>query len=132
MRLSLCVKGRCSDGKLFCIHNRGGVNLHTKVVRKIFSIDMFSALFGVVLIGLALSLIPSTSKEFLSAYNIDALGRTTAITILAGIAQLAVLSIGQFNLAIGAMGCLSAMLSAHMMEVMGFPIIVAIFFWCCH
>ena len=97
-----------------------------KFVFSILRINMASALILTILFTLILVIIPHTSKAFLSGYNIDALGRSSSIVIMAALSQLLCLSIGQFNLAVGSMGCLAAMLSAHLMEVYHTPIILAV------
>ena len=49
-----------------------------------------------------------------------------AIFVLIGLAQMSALSLGQFNLAVGAMGCLSAIVMGLFMQVLGIPVLLAV------
>lgn len=69
----------------------------------------------------------TTSSGFLSSYNITSLLEQIAVFVLIGLAQMVVLSLGQFNLALGSMGCLSAISMGFCMQVLGLPVIVALF-----
>jgi len=89
------------------------------VVNKLTRWEMASVVLSVVLFFIILSFF---TKGFNTAYNIDSLARTAAITTIVGIGQLAVLAIGQFNLALGSMGCCSALLTAVLMQEYGVPI----------
>src|SRR5262245_18308988 len=55
----------------------------------------------VILIALAMSV---AFPGFASPFNVDALLATIAVTSVVGLAQVSVLAIGQFNLALPAMG----------------------------
>ncbi len=63
---------------------------------------------------------------FRSAYNLRALGFTIAVTGVVALAQVCVLSVGQFNLALTAMGAMVGLLTAWLMQVAGLPYGVAI------
>src|SRR5581483_10669164 len=56
---------------------------------------------------------------FASPFNVDALLATIAVTSLVGLAQLAVLAVGQFNLALPAMGAFTGMVLGWMLQIGG-------------
>lgn len=93
------------------------------LIRKLTRWEMASVLVSVILLSLILSI---TTKGFNTAYNLDSLARTAAIIAIVGIGQLCVLAIGQFNLALGSIGCCSALFSAVLMQERGFPIWLSI------
>ena len=93
------------------------------LIRKTIRWEMTSVLVSVVLLSLVLS---TTTKGFSTAYNLDSLARTAAITAIVGIGQLCVLAVGQFNLALGSIGCCSALFSSVLMQEQGFPIWMSI------
>ena len=74
-------------------------------------------LFAVLLIG---------SKGFLSAYNMISVMQNVAIFVLIGLSQMSALSLGQFNLAVGAMGCLSSIMMGLFMQILGIPMPIAL------
>ena len=61
------------------------------------------------------------APAFHSAYNLRALGFTIAVNGVVALAQLAVLSVGQFNLALTAIGAMSGLLAGWLMQVVGLP-----------
>lgn len=67
-----------------------------------------------------------TSRGFTSAYNMLSVMQSAAIYVLIGLAQMATLSLGQMNLAVGSMGCLSAMLCGWLMQIVKVPTFIAI------
>ena len=71
---------------------------------------------------------------FRSAYNLYALGFTISVTATVGLAQVAVLSVGQFNLALTAIGAIVGILAGWLMQTLGVPwplaLIAAIAFGC--
>ena len=73
------------------------------VFKRVIRSDVIVVIGSVLLISLLLSQI---STGFTSAYNLSSLARTIAVTALVGFSQLFVLSIGHFNLALGAMGAI--------------------------
>ena len=66
------------------------------------------------------------AQGFLSSITTFGLSRSIAITSVVGLAQMVVLSIGQMNLAVGAIGGMVGVATGWMMQVLGFPIWVAI------
>jgi len=68
-----------------------------------------------------------SSPGFLSAYNVISILQSVAIFVLIGLAQMSALALGQFNLAVGGMGCLSAIVMGICMQVLGLPMLIAVF-----
>jgi len=85
--------------------------------------DMLSVLIPVIVLVVVLS---TTTQGFLSAYNMQSLGRTVGVTTIVGFAQLVTLSIGHFNLALGSMASISGVFTSALMEVYGVDIWIAI------
>ncbi len=75
-----------------------------------------------VLCGALLWFVPA----FHSTYNLRALGFTVAVTGVVALAQVCVLAVGQFNLALTAMGAMVGFLSGWLMQEVGLPYGVAI------
>jgi len=63
------------------------------------------------------------NKARQTTYNLKNLLKTIAITILVGLSQLAVLSIGHLNLALGAMGCLAGMFTGYLLQSYDLPLL---------
>jgi ribose transport system permease protein len=82
-------------------------------IKKLLRYDLTSVVLPLLVVFIALI---TTSDGFLSAYNITSLLQQIAIFILIGLAQMVVLSLGQFNLALGSMGCLSAITMGYFMQ----------------
>jgi ribose transport system permease protein len=66
------------------------------------------------------------SDSFLSDFNIFVVLRSVATAVLIGSAQMAVLSIGQMNLSVGAIGGLAAITAGGIMDAYGLPVWLAI------
>ena len=81
-------------------------------------------LFSVILVFWAVFVV--FAQGFLSPITTFGLSRSIAITTVIGLAQMIVLSIGQMNLAIGAIGGMVGVATGWMMQVLGLPIWVAI------
>jgi len=75
----------------------------------------------VMWIGLSLA-----APGFLSRFNLNSLGRSVAIDIVIGFAQMVVLATGGMNLAVGAIGICAVMSFGYLLQVLGLPIPVAI------
>ena len=88
-------------------------------VKKLLRNDLTSVLLPLLVLFIVLV---TTSNGFLSAYNITSLLEQITIFVLIGMAQMMVLSLGQFNLALGSMGCLSAISMGFSMQVLGLPV----------
>ncbi len=63
---------------------------------------------------------------FLSGVTIFGLSRSIAITAVVGLAQMIVLSIGQMNLAVGAIGGVVGVAAGWLMQVVGLPVWAAV------
>jgi ribose transport system permease protein len=85
----------------------------------ILNSNLTSALIPIIVIGVVLSL---TTEGFFTAFNLFSIGKNGSIFVLVGLAQMAVMSLGQMNLALGAMGCCSAIVAAVLMQELGLPI----------
>ena len=87
---------------------------------------------GSTQIGLALILVllwvvfSSLAPGFLSKFNLNSVGRSVAIDIVVGFSQMVVLATGGMNLSVGAIGVCAVMFTGFQMQVLGFPIPVAI------
>jgi len=66
------------------------------------------------------------TEGFVSAYNIDSILKDIAVFTIVGMAQMCTLSVGQFNLAIGAIGGCVAMVFGALVELVGIPFPIAI------
>ena len=77
-------------------------------------------LFGVVLLGLTtLSLV---SSQFLETFNLYVLVYNIALAALVAFGQMVVVATGGMNISLGAIGGLSAVLAAMLMEWYGWPL----------
>ncbi len=85
--------------------------------------DLLSVLGPIIILAAILSV---TAQGFLSAYNLQSLGRIVGVTTIVGLSQLAVLSIGHFNLALGSMASFSGVFASALMEVCGLNLWIAI------
>ena len=66
------------------------------------------------------------SPGFLSTFNLDTLTLFGSIAVIVSLGQMFVLSIGQFNLAIGAMGACGGVVSAALMQNLDISVVLAI------
>jgi ribose transport system permease protein len=92
-------------------------------LRAVVGADWWSLLVVLLIAGVALSVLrPEFTKEF----NIYVLIYDISITGLVALAQLVVVATGGFNIAVGALGGLSAILSAGLMVSFAVPVPVAL------
>lgn len=68
----------------------------------------------------------SLAPGFLSRFNLNSLGRSLAIDIVIGFAQMAVLATGGMNLSVGAIGVCAVMLTGYLLQTLGLPIPLAL------
>lgn len=92
-------------------------------IKQIMRYDLVGVILPLVVLFI---LLITTSKGFLTPYNITSILQQISIFVLIGMAQMFVLSLGQFNLALGSMGCLSAIIMGFLMQVVGLPVIAAV------
>ena len=98
-----------------------------KRLKSLVQADLFSVIAPIVVLSLALSL---STKGFLSQYNIYSNFQQVAIYTVVGLAQMMVLSLGQMNLAVGSVGCLSTMIFGMTMQNLGMPAVVCMLLTC--
>lgn len=77
----------------------------------------------VILMSVGLTIM---EPNFLTQFNFYVLLRGIAVTLIVAYAQLMVLVVGQLNLSVGATGGMVAICTGGMMEVWGFPTVIAI------
>lgn len=94
-----------------------------KIKALILSSNLTSSLIPIIIIGVILSI---TTEGFFTRFNLFSIGKNGSVIILVGLAQMAVMSLGQMNLALGSMGCCSAIVSAILMQEAGAPIGLAL------
>ncbi len=68
----------------------------------------------------------SLAPGFLSRFNMNSMGRSVAIDVVVGFAQMVVLATGGMNLSVGAIGVCCVMIAGYLMQAAGLPIPVAI------
>lgn len=68
----------------------------------------------------------SLAPGFLSRFNLNSLGRSVAIDVVVGFAQMVVLATGGMNLSVGAIGVCAVMTAGYLLQVLGLPIVVAL------
>jgi ribose transport system permease protein len=86
-----------------------------------------STQFGLFVILLVLWVVfSSLAPGFLSRFNLNSVGRSVAIDIVVGFAQMVVLATGGMNLSVGAIGVCSVMTLGYLLQMLGLPIPVAI------
>ena len=66
------------------------------------------------------------SSGFLSKFNLNSLMRLVAVDVVVGFSQMVVLATGGMNLSVGAIGVCAIMFSGYLMQVLGWPIPLAI------
>ncbi len=89
---------------------------------KIIRNDLSGITFVTALICLILIFF---TNGFLTAYNIDSLIKDISIFAIVGMSQMMTLAVGQFNLAVGAIGGCVGMIFGALMELLGVPYWIA-------
>jgi ribose transport system permease protein len=84
--------------------------------------DWFGPLAIIVAASIGISIF---DPSFLSPFNIQILLLAASVNCLIAMSQMIIIAIGQMNLAIGAIGGLSAICFAGLMQVWGFPPVLA-------
>lgn len=92
-------------------------------VKKLFNADLTSVIIPVLILFVLLSM---TSSGFLTKFNLNSIMQLISVYVIVGLAQMAVLSLGQMNLAVGSIGCLSGIMFGMCLQVFGIPIIASI------
>jgi ribose transport system permease protein len=88
----------------------------SRLGRALLASEVIGILTPVVLLAAAMSV---RFPGFASRFNVEALLATVAVTSVVGLAQVSVLAIGQFNLALPAMGAFTGMLLGWLLQVGG-------------
>jgi ribose transport system permease protein len=96
-----------------------------KSIFSILNIDLVGVVLATVALAIALA---ATAKGFLTTTSTLSILSTGAVYAMVGIAQLLVLAVGQFNLALGAIACCSAMGSMALLEATGTHLLLALLF----
>ena len=79
-----------------------------------------------VILSILWAVFASLSPGFLSTFNLNSLGRSVAVDVVVGFAQMVVLATGGMNLSVGAIGVSSVMLAGYFLQVLRLPIPLAI------
>ncbi len=96
-------------------------------IKNLLHADLSSVIVPLIVLGIILSI---TSSGFLSYYNIYSNLQTISIYVIAGLAQMTVLALGQMNLAVGSIGVLSGVVLGYTMQVMNLPVGISIVITC--
>jgi ribose transport system permease protein len=94
-----------------------------KLKQFVYYNDLAGILLALAILIVAVSV---TSPGFLTPFNMTSNMQSIAIFFVVGLAQMSVLSLGHFNLAVGAMGCLSAVIMGFFMQELGMPAFAAL------
>jgi ribose transport system permease protein len=92
-------------------------------VRRVLNADWAGLLAAIVAGAIVLAVV---SPNFLSEFNFYVLLRSVCVSIIVAFAQMVTLAVGQMNLAVGALGGMTAILFGGMMEVFGAPLWLAV------
>jgi ribose transport system permease protein len=92
-------------------------------VRRVLNADWAGLLAAIVAGAIVLTVL---SPNFLSEFNFYVLLRSVCVSIIVAFAQMVTLAVGQMNLAVGALGGMTAILFGGMMEVFGAPLWLAV------
>lgn len=92
-------------------------------MRRILNAEWAGLLAAIVAGAAVLAFI---SPNFLSEFNFYVLLRSVCVSIIVAFAQMVTLAVGQMNLAVGALGGMTAILFGGMMEVFGAPLWLAV------
>lgn len=90
------------------------------ILRLLDRLGLFAIIFVLWVVFISLA------DGFLTGVTIFGLSRTIAITTIVGLSQMMVLSVGQMNLSVGAIGGMAGVLSGYLMQEHNFPIWAAI------
>jgi ribose transport system permease protein len=100
-----------------------GTSAAGRLARLLVGSELVGIFSPVVLLGLAMA---AAFPGFASPFNIDALLATIAVTSVVGLAQVSVLAIGHFNLALPAIGAFTGMVLGWLLQVAGLDWVAAV------
>ena len=92
-------------------------------VRRLLLVEWSGLAVAILLGALALSVI---APNFLTEFNLYVMLRSLSVGLLVAFAQMVTLGVGQMNIAVGALGGLTAIIFGATIEVYGFPLLLAI------
>src|SRR5271170_1731163 len=98
--------------------SRALLDFTARVARLLLRSELVGILAPVVVVAGAMSF---AFPGFASAFNVEALLATIAVGSVVGLAQVAVLAVGQFNLALPAIGAFTGMAVGWLLQVGGLP-----------
>jgi ribose transport system permease protein len=93
------------------------------LVRRLLLVEWSGLAVAILLGAIALSFV---APNFLTEFNIYVMLRSLSVGLLVAFAQMITLCVGQMNIAVGALGGLTAIIFGAAMELYGFPIALAI------
>ena len=91
--------------------------------RRLLLVEWSGLAVAILLGALALSVI---APNFLTEFNLYVMLRSLSVGLLVSFAQMVTLGVGQMNIAVGALGGLTAIIFGATMELYGFPLLLAI------
>lgn len=91
--------------------------------RRLLLVEWSGLAVAILLGALALSVI---APNFLTEFNLYVMLRSLSVGLLVAFAQMVTLGVGQMNIAVGALGGLTAIIFGATMELYGFPLLLAI------
>lgn len=82
--------------------------------------------FGLLVIIVALcGLFTLKQPDYVSFFNLFAMGRSLSVDVVIGFSQMVVLAIGNMNLSVGSIGVCSVMLAGYLMQTWHLPVSIA-------
>ena len=93
------------------------------MLRRLLVVEWSGLLVAILLGGIVLAFL---APNFLTEFNIYVMLRSFCVALLVGFAQMVTLGVGQMNISVGALGGLVAISLGGMLEVLGFPLILAV------
>ncbi|MCB1501907.1 MAG: ABC transporter permease [Bauldia sp.] len=93
------------------------------MLRRLLLVEWSGLLAAIVLGSIALTFL---APNFLTEFNIYVMLRSFCVALLVGFAQMVTLGVGQMNISVGALGGLVAISLGGMLEVLGFPLVLAV------
>jgi ribose transport system permease protein len=93
------------------------------LVRRLLLVEWSGLAVAILLGAIALSFV---APNFLTEFNIYVMLRSLSVGLLVAFAQMITLCVGQMNIAVGALGGLTAIIFGAAMELYGFPVALAI------
>jgi len=91
--------------------------------RRLLLVEWSGLAVAILLGALTLSVI---APNFLTEFNLYVMLRSLSVGLLVAFAQMVTLGVGQMNIAVGALGGLTAIVFGAVMELYGFPLFLAI------